>query len=130
MKTLMNLLMTCAIVGMMSATAMAGGDGGGGAKDDGTIVVKNHEANYVLLVKIGVPTDTKISTLFAEGAQLVPPNGTATFDVAAGSQVVAAVLVHDTTFAPLAANQKTVSVGKNKTVYVTASRDGGNTDLD
>lgn len=130
MKTLMNLLMTGAIVGMMSASAMAGGDGNGGAKDDGTIVVKNDVDDHVLLVKIGAPTDTRISTLFAEGAQLVPPNGTASFDVAAGTQKVVAVLVDDVTYVPLNAGQLDVNVGKQETVHVTATADGGDTDLD
>ena len=128
MKTLLTLLLTCAIFAVTSTSALAGGDGGG-AKDDGTIVIKNGEDGYVLLVVVGNPPSSKLSDLLKAGAQIVQPQATASFDVAAGDHKVSAILVNDLDYKTLDMAQKTVTVGKNQTTNLTATAVGGATTL-
>lgn len=130
MKTLMSVLMTCAVLGMTASTALAGGDNGG-SKDDGEIVVRNNGTqDQILLVVVGDLPDDRLTTFINHGGQIVPPGGTASFDVAAGSQPVHAVFVDDTTLQVVGAlTTKSYNVPKNQTIHVGASVAGGNTVL-
>ncbi len=127
MKALMNTLMTCAVLGMMSANAFAGG-GGGGAKDDGTIVIKNDgPANQILLVVVGKLADTKLTTFLAAGGQIVSPGDTASFDVPAGDTTVTALFIDDTSLMVSGKKvEKLFPVGKKQTVNVSATIAGAN----
>ncbi len=118
MKTLMNFLMACAVLGTMSTVAFAGGSGGGGAKDDGTIVVKNNYQGYVMAVVVGTTAPSTVSDFLAQGAKFVQPGDTAEFPVAAGTQSVTAIFIQDN----LAGGQETdhisVDVVKKETTNV------------
>lgn len=130
MKALMNTLMTCVVLGMMSASAFAGGDGGG-AKDDGTIVVKNNgPANQILLVVVGDLNNFSLTGFLAAGGQIVSPGGTASFDVPAGSPTVHALFIDDVTLLQTGAlASQPFNVGKNATVNVSATIVGAATVL-
>ncbi len=97
MKTLMNTLMTCAVLGMMCTSAFAGG-GGGGAKGDVTTTVVNDtdkSANPAVMV-VGVgPLPASITQFLKEGAQFVPPGGSATFSTPPGTITISAIFIQD-----------------------------------
>ncbi|NOZ39039.1 MAG: hypothetical protein GXP24_02280 [Planctomycetes bacterium] len=131
MRTLMNLLVVCAVFGMMSANAFAGG-GGGGAKDDGSIVVKNDGGgDNILLVVVGdLGGNFSLTNFLAAGGQIVEPGDTASFDVPAGSQTVTAVFIGDVSLLVTGTGTaQPFNVGKNQTVNVSATIAGGNTAL-
>jgi hypothetical protein len=68
--------------------------------------------------------------LLAAGAQIVSPGGSASFEAAAGGQLVSGILVGDSSYEPLNDDSIEVNVPRNETVNVFAFAEGDDTVLE
>jgi hypothetical protein len=124
MRTFAKFLMVCAIMGIASTSARAGGDDNGGAKDDGTIVVENDYDGYVMAVSISDEAPGSVSEFLEQGAQFVQPGDSVEFHVAGGAHTVTALFIQDVSPFDIVLDTIEVDVDGSETITVTGVEPG------
>jgi hypothetical protein len=114
-----NFLIGLLVFALVPATVFAGG---GGAKPTSFIKVRNGSGEQLaVIVDPPAVIPTNLDAFRAAGGKLLNTGETASFNVKEGSHTVAAAYINAQAQAPGATGTRTISVGKSRTVNITAT---------
>jgi hypothetical protein len=118
-----NFLIGLLVFALVPATVFAGG---GGAKPTSFIKVRNNDGQQLAVIvnpPANIPQDP--AQFRAIGGKILNTGETASFNVKEGSHTVAAAYINAQAQAPGVTGTRTISVGKARTVNITATGNSG-----